>query len=37
MECLSFCIAQTIDLTRLDQAIKKSFSEYISVKSSGCT
>lgn len=32
MECLSFCIAQTIDLQRLDQFVKTSCPEYISVK-----
>ncbi|MBA2649779.1 MAG: RMD1 family protein [Legionella sp.] len=33
MECLSFCLAQTIDLVRLDNYIKKSHPEYTSVKS----
>ncbi len=33
MECLSFCIAQTIDLSRLDQSFKKTTHGFASVKS----
>ncbi|BCA93862.1 hypothetical protein TUM19329_02230 [Legionella antarctica] len=33
MECLSFCVAKSIDLTRLDSFFKNSSNEYISVKS----
>lgn len=32
MECLSFCVANTIDLPRLDNYFKKSRSEYTSIK-----
>jgi required for meiotic nuclear division protein 1 len=32
MECLSFCIANSIDLTRLDSQFKNSSSDFISVK-----
>lgn len=33
MECLSFCIANTIDLTRLDNLFKTTPDSYLSVKS----
>jgi uncharacterized Rmd1/YagE family protein len=32
MECLSFCVAQSIDLTRLDSFLKNSSNEYVSSK-----
>lgn len=32
MECLSFCVAKTIDLTRLDTYFKNSVNEFCSVK-----
>ncbi len=32
MECLSFCVAKSIDLTRLDNHFKNSSNEYTSVK-----
>ena len=32
MECLSFCIAKTIDLTRLDNHFKNAYAEFTSVK-----
>jgi uncharacterized Rmd1/YagE family protein len=32
MECLSYCVANSIDLTRLDQYCKKAFPEYQSFK-----
>ena len=33
MECLSYCVAKSIDLTRLDNYFKKNNPEYISLKS----
>ena len=33
MECLSYCIANTIDLTRLDNHYKTTLVDYVSVKS----
>ena len=33
MECLSYCIANTIDLTRLDNYFKSTLSNYVSTKS----
>lgn len=32
MECLSFCFAKSVDLTRLDNFFKNTSSEYVSVK-----
>jgi uncharacterized Rmd1/YagE family protein len=33
MECLSFCVANTIDLTRLDNYLKNNSQSFVSVKS----
>ena len=33
MECLSYCIANSIDLTRLDTHYKTTLAGYVSVKS----
>ena len=33
MECLSYCIANSIDLARVDQHYKSTTSSYVSVRS----